>query len=86
MVVCLMAMAAALELPQGITMGQLLAVLRPLAWGAADILRAYARNQSPPYGFAAALQVQDSGEGPVSAADLAVNHWLLKGQIGRAHV
>jgi 3'-phosphoadenosine 5'-phosphosulfate (PAPS) 3'-phosphatase len=57
----------------------LVAELRRLSWGAADILRAYARGEQPPYGFAAALTVADGGSGPVSAADLAVNQWLLQG-------
>ncbi len=66
-------------LPPGIALEDLLAALRPLAWGAADILRAYARGQQPPHGFAAALSVEEGGDGPVSAADLAVNQWLLEG-------
>jgi 3'(2'), 5'-bisphosphate nucleotidase len=57
----------------------LLEELRRLAWGASAILRAYARGDTPPYGFAPALTVEEGGEGPVSAADLAVNRWLLDG-------
>ena len=72
-------MAVAPLLPAGIDREALLAELRRLAWGAADILRAYARGEVPPYGFPAALSVDDGGEGPVSAADLAVNRWLLDG-------
>ena len=66
-------------LPDGITQASLLDALRPLCWGAADILRAYARGEQPPHGFPRALSVDDGGEGPVSAADLAVNQWLLDG-------
>ncbi|MFM7086077.1 MAG: 3'(2'),5'-bisphosphate nucleotidase CysQ [Cyanobium sp.] len=66
-------------LPEGVTVEALLQKLRPLCWGAADILRAYARGEQPPHGFERALSVQDGGEGPVSAADLAVNRWLLDG-------
>ncbi|MBE9152618.1 MULTISPECIES: 3'(2'),5'-bisphosphate nucleotidase CysQ [unclassified Cyanobium] len=72
-------LATTLTLPSGIALEELLAVLRRLSWGAADILRAYARGEQPPYGFAAALSVDSGGEGPVSAADLAVNRWLLDG-------
>ncbi len=72
-------MAAPLPLPAGVSLEPLLAELRRLCWGAADILRAYARGDSPPYGFPAALSVDHGGEGPVSAADLAVNRWLLDG-------
>jgi 3'(2'), 5'-bisphosphate nucleotidase len=72
-------MAAALELPAGVGLDELLAALRPLSWGAADILRAYARGEQPPHGFPRALSVEAGGDGPVSAADLAVNRWLLDG-------
>ena len=68
-----------LPLPGGVELAALLDSLRQLSWGAADILRAYARGEQPPYGFPAALQVDQGGEGPVSAADLAVNRWLLEG-------
>lgn len=73
------ASSAGLPLPDGVAFDSLLTTLRELAWGAADILRAYARGEDPPYGFPPALSVQDGGEGPVSAADLAVNRWLLDG-------
>lgn len=66
-------------LPAGVSMDGLLAELRRLSWGAADILRAYARGDQPPHGFPKALSVEDGGDGPVSAADLAVNRWLLDG-------
>lgn len=77
--VCFSMMPTALSLPGGIDQETLLAQLRPLCWGAADILRAYARGEQPPHGFAAALTVADGGSGPVTAADLAVNQWLLQG-------
>jgi 3'(2'), 5'-bisphosphate nucleotidase len=76
---CFSMMPTALSLPGGIDQEALLAQLRPLCWGAADILRAYARGEQPPHGFAAALTVADGGSGPVTAADLAVNQWLLQG-------
>ena len=72
-------MSTSVALPDGISQEALLASLRPLCWGAADILRAYARGEQPPHGFPKALSVDDGGEGPVSAADLAVNQWLLDG-------
>ena len=72
-------MPASLALPSGIAPEALLAELRRLCWGAADILRAYARGEVPPHGFPPALAVEQGGEGPVSAADLAVNRWLLDG-------
>lgn len=72
-------MPSSFVLPDGIGREPLLAELRRLAWGAADILRAYARGDVPPYGFPPAMSVDHGGEGPVSAADLAVNRWLLDG-------
>jgi 3'(2'), 5'-bisphosphate nucleotidase len=66
-------------LPEGVGIQQLLVELRRLSWAAADILLAYGRGQQPPYGFPMALSVEDGGEGPVTAADLAVNQWLLEG-------
>ncbi len=72
-------MPSPFALPDGIGREPLLAELRRLAWGAADILRAYSRGAVPPYGFPPAMSVDHGGEGPVSAADLAVNRWLLDG-------
>ncbi len=72
-------MPSAPTLPAGVSQESLLRALRPLCWGAADILRAYARGEQPPHGFSKALSVDHGGEGPVSAADLAVNQWLLDG-------
>ncbi len=69
-------------LPAGVSKEALLTELRRLSWGAADILRAYARGEQPPHGFQKALSVDNGGEGPVSAADLAVNQWLLEGLSG----
>ena len=65
-------------LPSGVSQAALLSELRRLSWGAADILRAYARGEQPPW-LSPCPGVDDGGEGPVSAADLAVNQWLLDG-------
>ncbi|MFO8237554.1 MAG: 3'(2'),5'-bisphosphate nucleotidase CysQ [Prochlorococcaceae cyanobacterium] len=75
--------SAPLALPSGLDLETLLVELRRLSWGAADILVAYGRGEQPPYGFPKALSVDEGGEGPVSAADLAVNQWLLDG-LGQA--
>ncbi len=72
-------MLSSAVLPAGVNQEALLTELRRLSWGAADILRAYARGEQPPHGFPKALSVDEGGEGPVSAADLAVNKWLLDG-------
>ncbi len=66
-------------LPNGVDLQALLKCLRKLSWGACDILLAYSRGEKPPYGFPEALTVEEGGEGPVSAADLSVNKWLLNG-------
>ena len=75
----LIMMPSSAVLPVGVNLDALLQQLRQLSWGAADILRAYARGEQPPHGFSKALSVDDGGEGPVTAADLAVNQWLLDG-------
>ena len=53
--------------------------LRALSWGAADILMAFQLGEKAPFGFASSLIVNESKEGPVSSADLAVNKWLIDG-------
>lgn len=53
---------------------QIAAITRRVAWGAADILRSYYRgeiNQGE-------LEIQDTKKGPVTAADLATNHYILE--------
>jgi len=67
------------SLPNAITFEELLTVVRRLAWDAAAILRAYARAETPPFGYPALLTVENDPKGPVSAADLAVNDHLLRG-------
>lgn len=69
-------------LPSGVEPEALLQVVRQLAWEAADILLAYGRGEQPPFGYPKALSVDHGGEGPVSAADLAVNQQLLQGLAG----
>ena len=75
-------MSHSVTLPAVVSKEALLTELRRLSWGAADILRAYARGEQPPHGFPKAFSVDNGGEGPVSAADLAVNEWLLEGLSG----
>tara|TARA_Y100001968_G_scaffold92655_1_gene83292 strand:+ start:472 stop:1368 length:897 start_codon:yes stop_codon:yes gene_type:complete len=66
-------------LPEDVDLTTLLNELRKLSWAAADVLIAYARGQEPPYGFPKALNVEDGGDGPVTAADIAVNELLISG-------
>tara|TARA_Y100001968_G_C19401162_1_gene741098 strand:- start:768 stop:1688 length:921 start_codon:yes stop_codon:yes gene_type:complete len=66
-------------LPEGVDLEHLLDRLRYFSWGAADILISYSKGEQPPYGFPKALDIQEGGDGPVSAADLSVNQWLLNG-------
>ena len=65
--------------PEGVELTTLLDELRELTWAAADVLKAYARGEEPPYGFPKSLTVEDGGDGPVSAADMAVNELLISG-------
>jgi 3'(2'), 5'-bisphosphate nucleotidase len=52
-----------------------LAIARSLGWGAAAILRSYYRGEAE--GATGALAIQDKKEGPVTAADLSVNQFVL---------
>ncbi len=66
-------------LPEGVELATLLDELRKVSWAAADVLMAYARGHEPPYGFPKSLTVEEGGDGPVSAADMAVNELLISG-------
>lgn len=61
----------------GTPVNELLAIARTLGWGASKILRSYYRGTSSEDGSALALDVQDKKGGPVTAADLAVNRYIL---------
>ena len=65
--------------PVNVELTTLLDALRNLSWAAADVLMAYARGKEPPYGYPKSLSVEEGGDGPVSAADLAVNDILISG-------
>jgi 3'(2'), 5'-bisphosphate nucleotidase len=56
----------------GLEAQTVLATARAVGWEAADILRSYYRGEGE-----GDLQVEDSQDGPVTAADLAVNHHIL---------
>ncbi len=49
------------------------AIVRSVAWGSTDILRSYYRGE-PHTGD---LDIQEKKEGPVTAADIVVNHYIL---------
>jgi len=68
-----------LVVPKDVELTTLLDELRKLSWAASDVLRAYARGHEPPYGFPKSLTVKEGGDGPVSAADMAVNELLISG-------
>ena len=72
-------MSIDLVVPEDVELTTLLDELRKLSWAAADVLMAYARGQEPPYGFPKFLNIEEGGDGPVSAADIAVNQLLLSG-------
>jgi 3'(2'), 5'-bisphosphate nucleotidase len=50
------------------------AIARSAAWGAANILRSYYRG-NPNYGD---LKIKENQDGPVTAADIAANHYILE--------
>tara|TARA_Y100001968_G_scaffold86837_1_gene77843 strand:- start:187 stop:1101 length:915 start_codon:yes stop_codon:yes gene_type:complete len=72
-------MTIELVVPEEVELTTLLDELRKLSWASADVLIAYARGEDPPYGFPKSLTVEDGGDGPVSAADMAVNKLLISG-------
>ena len=72
-------MAIDLVVPKEVELTTLLDVLRKLSWASAEVLLAYARGEQPPYGFPKSLNVEEGGDGPVSAADMAVNELLISG-------
>lgn len=49
-------------------------VVRSVGWGAGDILRSYYRGESSN----GDLDISDKKDGPVTAADLAANHYILE--------
>ena len=65
-------------LPKELNFVELLEKLREISWGASDILMAYARGTQPPHGFSSSLNVINFSDGPVTAADLSVNSWVLE--------
>jgi 3'(2'), 5'-bisphosphate nucleotidase len=72
-------MSIDLVVPREVELTTLLDELRKISWAAADVLMAYARGEEPPYGFPKSLTVEEGGDGPVSAADMAVNELLISG-------
>ncbi len=72
-------MSIDLVVPEEVELTTLLDELRKLSWASADVLMAYARGEEPPYGFPRSLTVEEGGDGPVSAADMAVNELLISG-------
>ena len=72
-------MSIDLVVPEDVELTTLLDELIKLSWAAADVLMAYARREEPPYGFPKSLTVEEGGDGPVSAADMAVNELLISG-------
>ena len=59
------------------TLDSMLPIARSIGWGAAKILRAYYRGEPMQDGSVRELNIQDKKDGPVTAADLAVNHYVL---------
>jgi 3'(2'), 5'-bisphosphate nucleotidase len=66
-----------LQAMTGETVDEILAIARSLGWGAAKILRSYYRGEPAQDGSERSLEIQDKKDGPVTAADLAVNRYVL---------
>jgi 3'(2'), 5'-bisphosphate nucleotidase len=61
-----------LDTDRAARLDEILAIARSIGWGAADILHSYYRDD-------ANLNVnEDKKDGPVTAADLATNHYILE--------
>jgi 3'(2'), 5'-bisphosphate nucleotidase len=56
-----------------INLQNILEIARPVAWGASNILRSYYRGEPK----AGDLKVEEKKGGPVTAADLAVNRYIV---------
>lgn len=52
---------------------EIVAIAREVGWGAADILRSFYRGEP----HAGDLDVQEKKDGPVTAADVVANHYIL---------
>ena len=52
---------------------EVVAIAREVGWGAADILRSFYRGEP----HAGDLDVQEKKDGPVTAADVVANHYIL---------
>lgn len=52
---------------------EIVAIVRSIGWGATDILRSYYRGEA----HTGDLDIQEKKGGPVTAADIAVNHYIL---------
>jgi 3'(2'), 5'-bisphosphate nucleotidase len=53
---------------------EIVAIVRSVGWGAADILRSYYRG----HGNGSNLDIQEEKDDPVTAADVAANHYILE--------
>lgn len=55
---------------------EIVAIARSVGWGAADILRTYYRGHADD--SILALNIEEKKDGPVTAADVAANHYILQ--------
>jgi len=53
---------------------EIVAIAQTIGWGASDILRSYYRGEAN----TGSLNIQDKADGPVTAADIAVNQYILE--------
>ncbi|HEY9620371.1 MAG TPA: inositol monophosphatase family protein [Crinalium sp.] len=62
----------------GTPVEDILAIARSLGWGATRILRSYYRGEPFQDGSQRELNIQNKKDGPVTAADMAVNQYILE--------
>ncbi|MBD2013958.1 3'(2'),5'-bisphosphate nucleotidase CysQ [Microcoleus sp. FACHB-53] len=55
---------------------EIVAIARYVGWGAADILRSYYRGHADDSSLE--LKIEEKKDGPVTAADVAANHYILQ--------
>lgn len=67
------AMSNRVNAPTTADLTELLPLVCSIGWGATDILRAYYRGEAAQ----GELGIQEQADGPVTAADIAVNHYIL---------
>lgn len=62
----------------GFQLDEVLPLVRSIGWGAADVLQAYYHDKPTSDGSSRDLDVKNKADGPVTAADVAANRYILE--------